>query len=539
MTEPTTDRQLLWEHVSQSSPRAFEALVQRHGNLVLATAMRQLGIVEAAQEVTQNVFVALARKASRLRVEVNLAGWLHKTAVLESRHWWRDDSRRRRRDQAAVNLGTTMQEEPSLLKSLAPVLDDALLELRATDRQALMLRYFENHSHREVGVLLGISEDAARKRIDKALAQLTRFFQLRGYAVPTVAATASVLSGSVQSAPVSLAPSVTKAALATGSSGSVTAIGLLVARFLGLAPLKVSLAALTICAVPVAYQYHCASTELAQERKLRAELSGLEEEKAGLARMVTQLEGRVRRAEARATGSPGSTTNEVANLYRWEEDSDYVRLPKSMTPEMMFGEAGQWGGPDDQKPVVAKDGTPSPALLGAMGLTAEESQKLSELCRNLVSEYFRLVLPRCYVTNTGRDWTRSGGWGGAPPKEDQSFMRTNRESRTWVMPTLGIEGEMLRQRLAAGLAQCMDLERAAVFFEQTSNKFFWLCNSFGSVERETSVYRASPSTIGTVTEYHGTVHHGVYWWWETPEALQPFVRAWQQPIASGDSPLKQ
>jgi len=94
MTEPTTDGQLLWEYVSQQSPRAFEALVQRHADLVFATAMRRLGGVEAAQEVAQNVFIALARKAGRLRVEVSLAGWLHKTAVLESLRWWRDDLRR-------------------------------------------------------------------------------------------------------------------------------------------------------------------------------------------------------------------------------------------------------------------------------------------------------------------------------------------------------------------------------------------------------------------------------------------------------------
>jgi hypothetical protein len=418
-----------------------------------------------------------------------------------------------------------MQEDASLLKSLAPVLDDALLELRATDRQALMLRYFEKRNYREVGALLGVGEDAARKRIDKALAQLTRFFRRRGYAVPTAAATASVLVGSVQSAPVNLATSITRAALAAGSSAPITVIGLLIARFLGLGRLQASMVALTICALPVAHQWHCTRTELAQEQKLRAKLFGLEEEKSQLEHMVTQAEGRLRNTEARAAGPPRTTaTDEVAKLYFWDEDSDYVRLPKGMIPRLTFGDA------------IGKDGTPSSALLDALGLTAEESQKVSELCRYVVGEYFSLVLPRCYVTNTGRDWSHYNG-----SSQDAAFLSTNRESRTWVTPELGEEGEMLRQRLHAGLAQFMDQERAAVFFQQTTNQFFQYWNDLGSLELDLTVYRTSPSTIGTYTEYRhgGKPARMSYNWCTVPEALQPLARAWQEPIPNSGSPPEQ
>ncbi len=483
--------------------------MQRHADLVFATAVRRSGDVEAAQDIAQNVFIALARKARRLRVEVSLAGWLHKTAVLESRRWWRDDLRRQRREQAAVNLGTTMQDDASLLKSLAPVLDEALLKLSATDRQALMLRYFEKHNYREVGALLGVGEDAARKRIDRALAQLTRFFRRQGYAVPTAAATASVLVGSVQSAPANLATSIARAALAAGSSAPVTVLGLLLARFLGLGRLQASMVALTICVLPVAHQWHRARTELAQGQKLRAKLFGLEEEKGQLEQRVTQLEGRLRNTLARAATSPSATaTDEGAKLYFWDQDSDYVRLPKSMIPRLTFGD------------VIGKDGTPSTVLLDALGLTAEESQKVSELCRNVASEYFSLVLPRCYVTNTSND---------------------NQESRRWVMPELGEEGEMLRQRLQTGLAQFMDQERAAVFFQQTTNQFFQYWNDLGSLELDVTVYRASPSTIGGYTEYRhgGKPARMSYNWCTVPEALQPFARAWQEPTPNSGSPPRQ
>src|SRR5882762_6260359 len=181
MAELKTDRELLREYAHCGSESAFQALVQRHLDLVFATVLRGVSDTGAAQEITQNVFIALARKAAWLQGEVSLAGWLHKTALLEVRSWWRGESRRRRREQTAVELGTTMKDEDSLLKALTGELDDGLLKLRERDRQALMLRYFEGRSHRDIGALLGVREDAVRMRIDKALDRLTHFFRRRGY----------------------------------------------------------------------------------------------------------------------------------------------------------------------------------------------------------------------------------------------------------------------------------------------------------------------------------------------------------------------
>src|SRR5438552_14217594 len=167
MAELKTDRQLLREYAERGSESAFQALVERHLDLVFATTLRGASEAGAAQEITQNVFIALARKALWLQAETSLAGWLHKTALLEVRRWWRGELRRRRREQTAVELGTTMKDEDSTLKALTAELDDGLLKLRETDRQALMLRYFEGRTHREIGVLLGAREDAVRMRIDK------------------------------------------------------------------------------------------------------------------------------------------------------------------------------------------------------------------------------------------------------------------------------------------------------------------------------------------------------------------------------------
>src|SRR6266850_7728641 len=102
MAELKTDRELLTEYAEHGSESAFQALVERHLDVVFATALRGLNDTGAAQEITQNVFITLARKAAWLQGEVSIAGWLHKTAVLEVRRWWRGELRRRRREQTAV-----------------------------------------------------------------------------------------------------------------------------------------------------------------------------------------------------------------------------------------------------------------------------------------------------------------------------------------------------------------------------------------------------------------------------------------------------
>src|SRR5438093_12854707 len=184
MAEFKSDGELLRDYVDCRSEKAFADLVERHTNLVFATASRGVTDLIAAQEVTQNVFIALARKAAGLRRENTVTGWLHKTTLLEVRLWWRGEMRRRKREQTAVELGTTMKDEESLLKSMSGLLDEGLMHLREPDRQLLLLRYVEDLSHRQIGQVLGTGEDAVRKRIDKALEALTTFFRRRGFAVP-------------------------------------------------------------------------------------------------------------------------------------------------------------------------------------------------------------------------------------------------------------------------------------------------------------------------------------------------------------------
>ncbi len=220
MSEP--DSSLIAEFNARRSEDAFAALVRQHVNLVFATALRQVGDAGAAEEITQNVFVALAQAAGKLGSHPTIAGWLHQTALNKSREWLRSELRRRKREQVAVNLDLARAEGDSVWSPLVPLLDEALLELCEPDRQAVILHFMEGQTFQEVGSALGVGEDAARKRVNRCLDQLTNFFRRRGFAAPALAAGTPLFALSSHTAPAGLAASVTTAGLAAAHSAAST-----------------------------------------------------------------------------------------------------------------------------------------------------------------------------------------------------------------------------------------------------------------------------------------------------------------------------
>ena len=225
MSEP--DHQLIAEFNARRSEEAFAALVRQHVNLVFATAMRQVGDAGAAEEITQNVFVALAQAAGKLGSHPTIAGWLHQTALNKSREWLRSELRRRKREQVAVNLDLARAEGDSVWASLVPLLDEALLELREPDRLAVILHFMEGQTFHEVGSALGIGEDTARKRVNRCLGQLTHFFRRRGFAAPALVAGAPLFTLSSHAAPAGLAASATTAGLAAAHSTATSTLTLI------------------------------------------------------------------------------------------------------------------------------------------------------------------------------------------------------------------------------------------------------------------------------------------------------------------------
>src|SRR5204862_6444818 len=138
MNDRCQDFELLQRFTRDGEQSAFADVVRRHLNLVYGTALRKLEDPGAAQEVAQNVFAVLARKAWGFAPDDSLPAWLHKAALLESKSWLRGELGRRRREETAAELGTTMKapEDQPAFHALVPLLDDALLSLREKDRTA-------------------------------------------------------------------------------------------------------------------------------------------------------------------------------------------------------------------------------------------------------------------------------------------------------------------------------------------------------------------------------------------------------------------
>ncbi len=183
---PSETPSALGEFVASRSESAFRELVRSHSPMVFATALRRLGGDRAAAEdVAQEVFTLLARKSHRLGAVV-LAGWLHRQTCRRAANYVRSESRRKSREFAAAAMHPAPPAVPPDARLIARDLDDALLALPAADRDALVLRYFEGHDYRSVGRVLGLGEDAARKRVQRAVEKLGNTLRRKGIAAGTV-----------------------------------------------------------------------------------------------------------------------------------------------------------------------------------------------------------------------------------------------------------------------------------------------------------------------------------------------------------------
>ena len=200
------DLTLLREYAASNSEAAFAALVNRHVNLVYSVALRCVRDPHLAEEITQAVFIILARKADKISPSTVLPGWLCRTARYTSAEAQRNQRRRRQREHEA-HMQTISDTEPEseTWTHIAPLLDGAMDQLGQKDHDALVLRFFENKNFAEVGAALGASEDAAKMRVNRALEKLRKFFTKRGVSSTTEIIAGAISANSVQAAPVGLA----------------------------------------------------------------------------------------------------------------------------------------------------------------------------------------------------------------------------------------------------------------------------------------------------------------------------------------------
>jgi RNA polymerase sigma factor (sigma-70 family) len=487
MNERREDFELLQKFVRQGQQAAFTTVVRRHLDLVYGTAYRKVENQGAAEEVTQNVFAALARKAWRFAPDDSLPAWLHRTALLEAKAWLRGELRRRRREQTAAELGTTMKtpDEQPAMRALVPLLDEALLSLREQDRTALLLRYYESQSLREVGAALGVGEDAAQKRVAGAIEKLTGFFRRRGFKTATSAVAVAALQHTTIAAPAIVAASVAQTVTQIGPP-ALTGLTSVLSRLTTLTRLKtVSLCAL-LAAGPVAWQWNQfqavrksdaslrlqLETSRVQQEQVSAEIERLRAESSrfdGALEAAAQAQGRneeaARRLEVAKARMQAMLTD--AN-YRWPEDSPYVRVPKSVVRKLDL-HAKFWAG------------TISEQALELYGINAAEKAPAEKALGDYWSGTLSLMASHAYETNA--------------PSAGRSH--PERVTKTVIVPPLGKELTTLADTTRGQLTDALGAERENLLFggwDQGAIQIFWPGNLWRIAEEpQTCTVWADPT----------------------------------------------
>ena len=267
-----TDTELLGKFVREHSEDAFAALVKRHLDLVYSAALRQVRSPELAQEVSQSVFTDLARNASRLRSGTILTAWLYQVARRTAIDVVRRESRRQLRERLAVEAASMNARTD--WNHIEPLLEEAMDALDETDRAALLLRYFENKSLRDVGLALGVNEDAAQKRVSRAVDRLRECFTRRGVAIASSAVGLAISANAVQAAPAGLAPAISGALV--GAAGHSSA-GLLATKTLTMTTIQKTVVASVLAVAVGTGIYKARQGALDREQVLQQQLAPLAE----------------------------------------------------------------------------------------------------------------------------------------------------------------------------------------------------------------------------------------------------------------------
>ena len=363
-----SDMELLREYGTARTEDAFTVLVNRHLDLVYSAALRQVHSPELAEEVAQSVFFDLARNALKLRSQTVLSAWLYQVTRRTAIDVIRREGRRRVREQLAVEL-ETMNTPSSDWVQIEPQLDEAMEALEPEDRAAVLLRYFENKSLREVGQALGTSEDAAQKRVSRALERLRERFLKKGTAIGATSIGAVLSANAVQSAPIALSTSISTAVAMSGAAlHTTTIIG--VGKVLAMTTTQkvlvlAALAAMTATGVyevrkaaRLSEQLQVAQEQLApvnaqlehmrQEREaLVSRMDTLEQENQGLRRNVQELpklRGEVSRLTAaareanRLSGGAGTNDSFESATRAWLTRVSQLKERLAQTPESQIPE---------------------------------------------------------------------------------------------------------------------------------------------------------------------------------------------------------
>ena len=314
----TPDSELLTAFARDHSEAAFAELVQRHVNLVYSAARRQVnGDDHLAKDVAQMVFTDLARKADSLARRESLTGWLYTSAHFAAAKILRGETRRRDREEKFMREPNCETAPAADWEQLRPMLDGAMHELKETDREAVLLRYFENRQFAEVGAKLGLNENAARMRVERALEKLRTAFARRGI-VATASLAAVISANAVQTAPAGLAAALTTASIAGVGAGTFTLL-----KMMTTTKIKFSVGALAVAGAVLAFVLLHQSQE-----KLRAENAVLAQQLAQLQTVNENLFNRL----AAAGDSKSLSADQFDELLKLRGEVTLLRQQQKVLP---------------------------------------------------------------------------------------------------------------------------------------------------------------------------------------------------------------
>ena len=302
-----TDSLLLKAYVERRHEAAFNELVHRHVDLVYSAAIRMVRDPHLAEDVTQGAFIALARQASELVERATLAGWLHRTAQHIAAQTVRTIERRRAREQEASAMGEQISTSPDVWwEQIEPHLDAALGELIDADRDAVVLRYFHKKSAAEIASILGVSDDAAQKRVSRAVEKLREVFAKNKITIGAGSLGILISANAVQAAPAGLA-----AKILAATSGLTVTVGITMIQKLFI----VGLAAVVIGGG--IYSFH-----------LQKQIAALQEQQTSLNQQIAQMSQERDDAKnqlAAAQGEDAQRQNNQAELLRLRSETGVLR----------------------------------------------------------------------------------------------------------------------------------------------------------------------------------------------------------------------
>ncbi len=440
-----SDSQLLRAYVDRRSETAFAELVRRHVDFVYSAALRMVCDSHLAEDVTQATFMALAKSAAQLLDRPTLSGWLHRTTQNIAAQTVRTEVRRRVREQEAAAMTELPSTTPDAAwDDIAPHLDAALSDLSEPDRDAVLLRYFERKSAREMAEILGVGEEAAQKRVTRAVERLREFFAKRGVVVGTSGLVAIISANAVQAAPAGLALTISAAALA-GTTLAATATAT-ATKAIAMTTLQKALVT-TVVAVLVGAGVH----ETLQASKVRDQNSALQQQQGKLNEQIQKLlaerdEAALQLVALREDNERlNRTTGEVLRLRgqvgRLRRDSDDLARLKAAR------------GREEEEPLEAT----AKSWLAKVNLLKQQLEQMPDR-----------KIPEMQLLKDA-DWLRITGGGGFQTDAEvrRALCHLRDSAKQYFAPLLG---QALRKYVAANAGQLpTDATQLATYFESPAD----------------------------------------------------------------------